>query len=89
MISLFRTGVAGFGLALAGTALASETVTYQYDARGRLVRIEHGGGANDGTATDYGYDHADNRTAKTVTNASVPMAMSPLGRLLVIPIPRG
>ena len=49
-------------LALAGIAAASETVTYTYDAKGRLVKVEHAGTVNNNVVANYSYDHADNRT---------------------------
>lgn len=67
-----RTG-AVIGLAaltgLAAAALASETVTYSYDARGRLVAVKHSGTVNNNVQASYSYDKADNRTNKTVTGA--------------------
>lgn len=57
-----------FGLLLIGTAAsAAETITYTYDARGRLVSVVHSGGPSDGKTTSYSLDDADNRTAKTTT----------------------
>ena len=44
---------------------ASETITYSYDARGRLKTVSHSGTINNGKATTYTLDKADNRTAKT------------------------
>lgn len=57
---------AGVLLAVAASAQA-ETVTYSYDARGRLVRVERAGGVNNGKVTTYVHDRADNRVAKTTT----------------------
>tara|TARA_B100000508_G_scaffold60333_1_gene47218 strand:- start:256141 stop:256341 length:201 start_codon:yes stop_codon:yes gene_type:complete len=56
-------------MAFSAPAFASETVTYTYDAQGRLVKVEHSGGPNDGVTTDYEYDDADNRTRKKKTGA--------------------
>ena len=53
----------------ATAAVATETITYSYDARGRLVTVTHNGSVNNGVATNYTYDDADNRTNKTVTGA--------------------
>lgn len=63
-----------FALALTLTlfgasALADETVTYTYDAQGRLVKVEHTGTVNNGVTTEYQYDDADNRTRKKTTGA--------------------
>ena len=56
-------------LGLAAAAIASETITYTYDNRGRLVRVEHGGSVNNGIQSNYSYDKADNRTKVTTTGA--------------------
>jgi uncharacterized protein RhaS with RHS repeats len=50
-------------------AWATETITYSYDARGRLVKVERTGTVNNGIATAYTLDKADNRTAKTTTGS--------------------
>lgn len=55
------------GLAVAAAAVAAETLTYSYDARGRLVKVEHSGNVNNGVVTNYQYDKADNRTLKNTT----------------------
>lgn len=58
--------------ALAGSAaiaIASETVTYTYDARGRLVRVEHAGAINNGVVANYTLDKTENRTNVKVTGA--------------------
>ena len=60
---------AGIALVAFAAAHASETVNYSYDARGRLVRVTHGGSVNNNVATSYSYDKADNRTLKNVTGA--------------------
>jgi RHS Repeat len=49
------------------SAWAAETVTYTYDARGRLVAVSRAGTVNNGVATSYGYDKTDNRTNVTIT----------------------
>ena len=56
-------------LALAGIAAASEIVTYTYDAKGRLVKVEHSGTVNNNVVANYSYDHADNRTNVNVSGA--------------------
>lgn len=61
--------VAAAVLGVAAAAIASETVTYRYDARGRLVKVEHAGTVNNNVNTVYTYDKADNRTNKTTTGA--------------------
>jgi hypothetical protein len=54
---------------LGAAAYASETITYKYDARGRLVQVGHSGTVNNNVLTNYAYDKADNRTNKTTTGA--------------------
>jgi YD repeat-containing protein len=61
------------GCALAATpvaAQATETVTYTYDAKGRLVKVVHTGTVNSNLTTTYSHDKADNRTNVTTTGAS-------------------
>lgn len=50
-------------------ARAAETVTYTYDAQGRLVRVERSGPATPGQTVVYDHDRADNRTRKQTTGA--------------------
>ncbi len=54
---------------VAAAASASETVTYTYDAKGRLVKVEHAGTVNNNVVANYSYDHADNRVNVNVTGA--------------------
>ena len=53
----------------AGTAHAGETVTYTYDARGRLVKVVHTGTVNNNVQTTYTHDKADNRKNTTTTGS--------------------
>jgi hypothetical protein len=61
--------------ALPTPALATETITYTYDARGRLVKVVHTSpttpSLNNNQAC-YQYDKADNRTNVQTTVASLP-----------------
>ena len=50
-----------------GVAQAGETITYAYDARGRLVQVVRTGSVNNGVTTAYTLDKADNRTNLTVS----------------------
>ena len=57
------------GLAVtAAAAMASETVTYTYDARGRLVKVERKGTVNNNVSAEYKYDKGDNRTNVNVVS---------------------
>jgi hypothetical protein len=55
-VALAAAGLAG------AAAWASETITYRYDARGRLVKVERSGTVNNGVKAEYQYDRGDNRT---------------------------
>ena len=59
----------GAALAAAGIASASETITYTYDAKGRLVLVQHTGTVNNNVVANYTLDHADNRKNLKVTGA--------------------
>jgi hypothetical protein len=48
---------------------AAETVTYTYDALGRLVRVVVSGTVNNGVQVNYTHDPADNRSNVVVTGA--------------------
>lgn len=56
-------------VAVAGAASASETVTYSYDAKGRLIQVTHSGTVNNNVVANYTFDAADNRKNVTVTGA--------------------
>ena len=53
-------------------ASATETVTYSYDARGRLIQVARTGTVNNGVTTVYQLEKADNRTSKTTTGSANP-----------------
>lgn len=73
MKKMLRAGLAGLGLAGAAiAAFASETITYTYDARGRLVKVVRTGTVNNNVKAEYKYDRADNRTNVTVTSPNPP-----------------
>ena len=57
---------------LAAAALASETITFGYDSRGRLVKVQHNGSVNANVVTRYEYDKADNRTSVNVVSPNAP-----------------
>ena len=59
-------------LLLGAAAYAAETITYTYDARGRLVKVSRSGTINNNVVTNYTYDKADNRTSKTTTGSPNP-----------------
>ena len=65
--------VAALGF-ISATAFASETITYTYDAKGRLVRVQHSGGPAAGIDKQYLFDKADNRANVAVTGGSMSLA---------------
>jgi hypothetical protein len=58
--------------AVAASAVASETITYSYDARGRLVKVARSGTVNNNVTANYVYDKADNRTNVNVASPNPP-----------------
>jgi YD repeat-containing protein len=58
MLALAATFIA----VTAAAAWASETITYTYDARGRLVKVVRSGSVNNNVSAEYKYDKGDNRT---------------------------
>ena len=57
---------------VAGSATATETITYTYDAKGRLVKVVRTGTVNNNVTVEYTHDKADNRTRVKVTNSPNP-----------------
>ena len=70
----FRIAVAALaaGLLCTSTASATETITYTYDARGRLIKVVHTGNVNNNNQACYKYDKAGNRTNVKVDVGSLP-----------------
>ena len=58
-------------------AFADETITYTYDARGRLVKVVHTGTSNNNNQACYTYDKADNRTNVKVSVGTTPLPSCP------------
>jgi len=71
------TAACALGLA-AGAASASETVTYGYDALGRLTSVARAGGPSAAYPIITSYDPAGNRTNYTVANAPPPAPPGPV-----------
>ncbi len=55
-------------LGIGAAAIASETITYTYDARGRLVRVVSNSSGHS-VSVNYSYDKADNRNQVVTTGA--------------------
>ncbi|MFL6729461.1 MAG: Calx-beta domain-containing protein [Sphingomicrobium sp.] len=66
--------IVAFAIAILGSApaAASETITYTYDALGRLVQVARSGAVNNGLIACYGLDKASNRTSLTVGTGACP-----------------
>ena len=56
-------------LLTANTANAAETITYKYDAKGRLVEVKRTGTVNNNVTTKYTHDKANNRKTVVVTGS--------------------
>ena len=61
--------VSGALITVANAAHADETITYGYDAKGRLVKVERTSGTNPPVTTTYTHDKADNRKNTTTTGS--------------------
>jgi hypothetical protein len=59
-------------VALAVPAYAAETITYTYDAKGRVVKVVRTGTVNNNVTYDYTHDAANNRKKVKVTNSPNP-----------------
>ena len=70
-MSIWLKGLAVLGTLLVtlGVAHANETITYTYDAKGRLVKVAHTGTVNNNVQTTYTHDKADNRKNTTTTGS--------------------
>jgi YD repeat-containing protein len=55
------------GVLLGKAADAAETITYTYDAKGRLVTVVRSGTVNNGVTATYSHDKANNRTSVVKT----------------------
>jgi len=69
---LLGTSAAALLLAMASGAIAAETITYTYDAKGRVKKAERTGTVNNNVNSEYTYDKADNRTKTKLTGSPNP-----------------
>lgn len=67
-----KFALAAAALAVTAAAMATETIAYTYDARGRLVKVERTGSVNSYVKAEYKYDKADNRTNVNLTSQNSP-----------------
>lgn len=71
-IALSAAAMTAAGVIIAAPALSAETITYTYDAKGRLVKVVRTGTVNNNVTVDYEHDKADNRTRLKVSNSPNP-----------------
>jgi hypothetical protein len=64
--------VTSIGLAIVTGAFGAETITYTYDAKGRLIRVVRTGTVNNNVTTEYTHDKANNRKTVVTTNSPNP-----------------
>lgn len=57
---------------IAVSVQSAETLTYSYDAKGRLVKVVRTGTVNNNVTVEYTLDKADNRTRLKTTNSPNP-----------------
>ena len=69
--AIFTIAAGVLGIANSVAALATETITYIYDARGRLIKVVSTGSVNNNNQTCYRVDKADNRTNVQVNVGSL------------------
>lgn len=73
MLRARKIALTALVLGLIGSiALAAETVTHTYDARGRLIKVVHSGTVNNNNQVCYKLDKAGNRVRKKSTVNSLP-----------------
>ena len=73
MLRTTRFAFAALAFGLTGSAAsATETITYTYDARGRLIKVVHTGSVNNNNQACYKLDKAGNRTNVKTTVGSLP-----------------
>jgi YD repeat-containing protein len=68
----FIAVLAGLAAFFPVAAQAAETITYSYDAKGRLIKVVRAGTVNNAVTYDYAYDKANNRNKVKVTNSPNP-----------------
>jgi hypothetical protein len=67
-----RIALLAFSMAISLPIHAAETITYTYDAKGRLVKVVRTGTVNNNVTYQYVHDKANNRKKVKVTNSPNP-----------------
>src|SRR3546814_17570013 len=71
------------GLLMISSVVAAETITYTYDAKGRLVKVKRTGTANNNVTVDYEHDKANKDRKSVVSEKSVSVREDLGGRSLI------
>jgi hypothetical protein len=67
-----RIALLACSMAISLPVHAAETITYTYDAKGRLVKVVRTGTVNNNVTYQYTHDKANNRKKVKVTNSPNP-----------------
>jgi YD repeat-containing protein len=89
ILRVCKIGAMMWFIALPHITHAAETITYTYDANGRLVQAVTSGGTASGVQDIYTYDAADNiatRASTSVTPRPTGVIIVPLNGYTIIPI---
>lgn len=71
-VRLIGAVVLGSLLACGVASWANETITYTYDARGRLISVKHTGDVNNNVVANYELDRMGNRKNVEVKGSTNP-----------------
>lgn len=71
-IAVRAAAIAASAASLTAPAFSAETISYTYDAKGRLVKVVRTGTVNNNVTVEYTHDKADNRTRLKVINSPNP-----------------
>ena len=69
----------------AAPAHAAETISYSYDARGRLITVARAGTVNNGVTTSYAFNKANNRTIHRTSGVAGGAFVVPINGYKVVP----
>ncbi len=68
-MKLRMTAIAALLMVVPVGLQAAETITYKYDAKGRLIEVKRTGTVNNNVQTNYTHDKANNRKTVVVTGS--------------------
>lgn len=70
--TLLSIAALALGIGSSTALFAAETITYEYDARGRLVKVVRTGTVNNNNQVCYKLDKASNRINVKATEGTLP-----------------